>query len=255
MDIVFDRGSAERPKGHALLYFRNSSDPDEVWVTYMVILPISVDVSKYVPPFLMDQVAQMGPKELSAFAFPPAPERLGSYQALQELAAKRDDDILSAGTVNPTDVPSAMMSINEAVRWYAEIYSEVVGIAGAAAEEEADDDDSGLGVTEVLYSLMSDADKLGELTKLVGRLKFAVDGADAAQIDEAEAEVGLLSKHLPDNNNVAELIEAVKSSDRLGTELADLYLRRCYHLVHEEYGKLGHLDEEIKALESRPSPD
>ena len=247
MDIVFDRGSEEQPKGHALLYFRNSSDPDEVWVTYMVILPISVDVSKYVPPFLMDQVAQMGPKELSAFAFPPAPERLGSYEALQDLAAKRDDDILSAGTLNPTDVPSAMMSINEAVRWYAEIYSDVVGIAGQAPEEEVDED-SGLGVTEVLYSLMSETDKLGELTKLVGRLKFAVDGADAAQIGEAEAEVSLLSRHLPDNHNVVELIEAVKSSDRIGAELADLYLQRCYHLVHEDYAKLAGIEKQLKVL-------
>jgi len=249
MDIVFDRGSEERPKGHALLYFRNSSDPDEVWVTYMVILPISVDVSKYVPPFLMDQVAQMGPKELSAFAFPPAPERLGSYEALQELAAKRDDDILSAGSLNPTDVPSAMMSINEAVRWYAEIYGDLVGIAGLAAEEEADEDDSGLGVTEVLYSLMSETDKLGELTKLVGRLKFALDGTDAVQIREAEEEVSLLSRHLPDNHNVAQLIEAVKSSGRQGTVLADLYLQRCYHLVHEDYAKLARIEEQLKDLQ------
>jgi hypothetical protein len=251
MDIVFDRGSEERPKGHALLYFRNSSDPDEVWVTYMVILPISVDVSKYVPPFLMDQVGQIGPKELSAFAFPPAPERLGSYDALQELAAKRDDDILYAGSVNPTDVPSAMMSINEAVQWYSTIYGDVVGIAGQADEDEADEEDSGLGVTDVLYGLMSETDKLGELTKLVGRLKFAVDGADAAQITEAEAEVGLLSRHLPDNHNVAQLIEAVKSSDRRGAELADLYLQRCYHLVHEDYAELARIEAQLKDVQEQ----
>ncbi|MCH8951700.1 MAG: helix-turn-helix domain-containing protein [Proteobacteria bacterium] len=109
MDVVFDRGSAEHPKGHALLYFRSNSDAQEVWVTYVVILPVSVDVSKYVPPFLIDQVAHMGPKELSAFAFPPAPERLGSYDDLESLAVARDDDILSAGSINPTDVPAAMM--------------------------------------------------------------------------------------------------------------------------------------------------
>ena len=66
MDITFDRGSSDRPKGHALLYFRSSSDPDQIWVTYLVILPITVDVSKYVPPFLMNQVGEMGPKDLSA---------------------------------------------------------------------------------------------------------------------------------------------------------------------------------------------
>ena len=70
MDIVFDRGSKEEPKGHALLYFRSRSSLEEIWVTYTVILPITVDVTKYVPPFLMNQVGELGPKELSAFAFP-----------------------------------------------------------------------------------------------------------------------------------------------------------------------------------------
>ena len=105
-------------------------------------------------------------------------------EALQELAAKRDDDILYVGSVNPTDVPSAMMSINEAVQWYSGIYGDVVGIAGQADEDDADEEDSRLGVADVLYGLMSETDKVGELTKLVGRLKFAVDGADAAQIDD-----------------------------------------------------------------------
>lgn len=250
MDVVFDRGSAEHPKGHALLYFRSNADAQEVWVTYVVILPVSVDVSKYVPPFLIDQVAHMGPKELSAFAFPPAPERLGSYDDLESLAAARDDDILSAGSLNPTDVPAAMMAISEAVEWYAGIYGEVVGVVGDEDEEEPDDDepDADLGVNEVLYGMMSGVDKLGELAKLVGTLKFAVEGDDESQIKEAEEEMRLLAGHLPENHYVPQLIRAVKSTDSLSARLADLYLKRCYHLVQEDYSGLAQIEEELKLL-------
>ena len=254
LDIVFDSGSKERPKGHALLYFRSSSDPEEIWVTYLVILPISVDVSKYMPPFLMNHVSELGAKELSAFAFPPAPERLESYGALREMANIRGDDIIFAGTVNPSDVPAAMMSINETVQRYAEMYGQVAGASMPLGEKD-EEDSTGLGVSEVLYDLMSESDRLGELTKQVGRLRFAIEGSDAGLIREAEEDIKLLARHLPGNHNVPQLIQAVKSGDKRGAELADLYLQRCFHLVQEEYGKLGEIEERIRELESEPSPD
>jgi len=211
-------------------------------------------VSKYVPPFLINQVGDLGATDLTAFAFPPAPERLGTYSALTELAATRDDDILFAGTLNASDVPSAMMSVNEAVQQYADMYTRVMGIPEQEPEEDTEED-TGLGVSEVIYALMSETDRLGELTKLVGRLRFATEGSDAGLIAEAEAEIKVLAGHLPDNHGIARLIEAVKSSDEDGAELADLYLRRCYHLVQEEYVKLGQLDEQIRVLESRGTPE
>ncbi len=249
MNITFDRGDQSAPKGHALLYFRSGADASEVWATYVVILPIAVDVSKYVPPFLMNQVNQSGPVELSAFAFPPAPERLNGYEVIEDLAARRDDDILYCGTLNPGDVPGAMMAINEAVQAYADKYGETVGIVTPGEEGEAEeDDDSGLGVNEVLYGLMDDADRLGELTKLVGRLKFAVEGADNAEAREAEREMRLLARHLPSDHQVLHLVEAVKSSDSRGAALADLYLQRCYHLVNEDYRKMADIDKRLAAL-------
>ena len=252
MDVGFDRGSAKQPKGHALLYFRSNVDAAEIWVTYVVILPVSVDVSKYVPPFLIDQVAHMGPKNLSAFAFPPAPERLGSYDDLERLAVARDDDILSAGSINPADVSAMMMAISEAVAWYSGIYGEIVGLITDEEEIEpaADEVDADLGINEVLYGLMSGVDKLGELAKLVGTLKFAVEGADESQIREAEEEMRLLAGHLPENHYVPKLIQAVKSTDSLSARLADLYLKRCFHLVQEDYSGLAQIEEELKLLGS-----
>ena len=252
MEITFDRGNREQPKGHALLYFRGASDPEEIWATYLVILPITVDISKYVPPFLMNQVGEIGPKDLSAFAFPPAPEKLQSYSYLEELAETRDDDILFAGTINPLDVPSALMSVNDAVQQYAESYSELAS-ALHPPESQPDEVSSGLGVNEILYGLMSDSDKLGELTKLVGKVRYAVEGHEENLIKETEADISFLAKHLPENHHIDKLVEAAKAGGNRGAELAELYLQRCFHLVQEEYVKLGRIEEEIQAFEASES--
>lgn len=248
MELIFDKGDLGSPKGHALLYFRSRDDPDAVWVTYIVILPITVDVSKYVPPFLMNQVNEMGPKDLSAFAFPPAPERLGSYAEMETIAAQRDDDVLFAGTTDAKDVSTSMMEINDAVQQYAEACSTVPGVIGQGdIEEEVDDD--GLGVNEALYGLMSDSAKLSELTKLIGRLRYAVEGGEENLISETEEEIGLLSGYLPPNHDVPLLIAAVKSNETLSDTLADLYLQRCFHLVHEEYTQVRDTEDRIKRLD------
>ena len=206
MDLTFDRGSQDEPKGHALLYFRNRADAGEVWATYVVILPITVDVSKYVPPFLMNQVGELGPKDLSAFAFPPTPEQVESYDALENLARRRDDDILFAGDIDPNDVARGMMSINEAVQKYADIYGMHAPALGAPQEDE----EEGADLKDVLYELMSESDRLEELTKMVGRLRFAVEGADARQVEEAERDIRLLARHFPENHNIPGLVRAAK---------------------------------------------
>ena len=109
MEVVFDRGDITKPKGHALVYFKDSGNSSSVWVTYIVILPIKVDVSKYVPPFLMNQVGgEFAGEQLSSFAFPPAPEQMGNYKEIEDLAMMRDDDILFGGTLAPADVSSSM---------------------------------------------------------------------------------------------------------------------------------------------------
>ena len=202
MDLTFDRGSREEPKGHALLYFRSTSNTQEVWATYMVILPITVDVSKYVPPFLMNQVGELGPKDLSAFAFPPTPEQVESYAVLDSLAQQRDDDVLYAGDIDPNDVAQGMMSINEAVQEYAELYGRHAPALGAP-QDEPDDEEEGAGVRDVLYELMSEGDKLEELTKMVGKLRFGVEGSDPRQVEEAEQDIRLLARHFPENHNIA----------------------------------------------------
>ena len=248
MELRFERGSREKPKGHALLYFNGTDGPEDIWVTYLVMLPISVDVSKYVPPFLMNQMGDFGPKDLSAFAFPPAPEPIESLAFLEVLADLRGDDLIHAGTYNSSDVPGGMMAVSDAVQSYAELYGNYVEGAQPAGAGETELP-GGLGVNEVLYGLMSDGDRLSELTKLVGKLRFAIDGGEDALATEAESDINLLVSHLPENHKAARLIESLRTEGATGARLADLYLQRCFHLIREDYVKLGEVEDEINALE------
>ena len=249
MDLTFESGSVERPKGHAFIYFRSSADADELWATYLMVLPIVVDVSKYVPPFLMNQVGEIGQRELSAFAFPPAPERVDGHAYIEELAASRDDDILYGGTIDPNDVATGKMSVTEAAQRYSEAYMEAVAHS-TAVQGPVEEEQGQASVNDVLYGLMSDGDKLGELTKLVGRLRFSAEGGEEALVRETEADMRVLAGHLPEDHQVSRLIDAAKDGSGRSAKLADLYLQRCFHLIHEEYVKLGRVEAEIRALEA-----
>ena len=102
---------------------------------------------------------------------------------------------------------------------------------------------------------MSENDRLNELTKLVGQLRFAVEGNDDSMVRESEMDISLLSKHFPDDHRIATLVEIIKGSGANGQELANLYLQRCFHVVHQEYVELGKVEERIQLLESGSHAD
>ena len=60
MDLDFERGDRATPKGHALVFFRQRNDAEEILATYIVTLPVKVDVTKYIPPMFASQVQAMG---------------------------------------------------------------------------------------------------------------------------------------------------------------------------------------------------
>ena len=249
MEFNFDRGSADSPNGHALIYFRNSQDADEVLVTYLVIMPILVDVSRYVPPFLMNQVSEMSPKELSAFAFPPVPEPVDGMDYVEGLAEMREDDIIFGGSAPVTDMGKLLGLVNDVITWYVDLYTEKAEESVPVPQEP--DSEDGLSVNDVLYGLMSDQDKLTELTRLVGRLRDAVGSGDIALSSETHTEIVTLGRHLPDSHQVGRLAETAASGDETAARLTNLYLQRCFHLTAEEYVKLGQVEDEIRSLESR----
>jgi hypothetical protein len=140
--------------------------------------------------------------------------------------------------------------VNEMLQAYSQLYAANAPASIAEPEEAEDPDGGGAGVNEVLYGLMSESDRLGELTKLIGRLRYAVDGSEESLIRETEDEITVLEKHLPGDMQVPKLVAAVKTTDARGAQLAALYLQRSYHLVQEAFSELGAVEREIEELEA-----
>ena len=245
MDVSFERGDPQKPKGHAIVYFRTHSEPDKVYASYIIVLPISVDFAKYVPPFLASSLGSMPLGDLSAFSLPPMPEEVGSHQELLRLADIRGDDLLYAGTMQSHDLPEMMEAVSDVVHQYSQAWSDAVKPALAA---ESTIDDSSPGVNEVLFSLMNELDKLGELSKLVGSLRFAVEGTDRQTQEEVQGDIEILSRYLPVDYSIPSLIQAVMDSSVKGGQLAQLYLDRCYKLSNGEITDARNLEDRIETL-------
>lgn len=258
MAITFERGSEDSPKGHAFVYVRSSGGLDEVWASYIVMLPVSVDLAKYMPPFLLNQMGDASIQDMSAFAFPPAPEMMEGMEQLDALAEMRNDDVLFAGTLNTDDVPSMMMAVGDAVQAYSDAYNAALeqspvaaGVGDGGEGADALEGGGGFAVNEVMYGLMSDADKLNELSTLVSKLRFAVDSGEEALVREAEADIGLLSRHLDFDHKTERIVSGVKRGDDDARRLTMLYVQRCYCIVHEDYLTLGQVEEQIAAIEAQ----
>ena len=250
MDFTFEKGSEQSPRGHALIYFHNSQDASELLATYMIVFPIQTDVSKYVPPFLLNQIGEMGANELSAFAFPPAPEPMADFETIEKLAEVRQDDIIYGGSINASDVIMMIGTVNEAISWYSDLWERYAQPERAIeVVDDGDEAEAGLSVNDVLYGLMSDQDKLNELTRLVGRLRDAVNSGDMSLAAETRGEIIALGRHLPDNHQVSRLANAAGSEGENAARLTSLYLQRCFHLTSEEYVMLGQVEDEIRSIE------
>ncbi len=250
MDFTFEKGSEQSPRGHALIYFHNSQDASELLATYMIVFPILTDVSKYVPPFLLNQIGEMGANELSAFAFPPAPEPMADFETIEKLAEVRQDDIIYGGSINASDVIMMIGTVNEAISWYSDLWERYAQPERAIeVVDDGDEAETGLSVNDVLYGLMSDQDKLNELTRLVGRLRDAVNSGDMSLAAETRGEIIALGRHLPDNHQVSRLANAAGSEGENAARLTSLYLQRCFHLTSEEYVMLGQVEDEIRSIE------
>ena len=209
MDLYFDRGDHDSPSGHALLYFKVDTEPDKIYASYIVTLPIKADLTKYVPPFLASHLGALPLNDLSAFAMPPVPEPVDGYEVLERLSQQRGDDLVYGGNMFSFDLPRMMESVSEAVNSYGELYVAAGKSAAPAGEVAALPEDqpsleepeelldASFNVNDVLFSFMSEGDKLSELARLLGQLRFAVEGSDRAAADEAGEEIRALAATYP----------------------------------------------------------
>ena len=283
MDIQFEIGDPQRPRGHAIIYFRVDTEPGVVYGTYIVTLPITADLTKYVPPFLAAHLGSgdSGPlANFAAFAMPPMPEEVaGGHDRIVRLANLRGDDLIYGGSMFSYELPRMMESVAEAVQEYADAWKEAdddpgLALAGgipaddiairpggagsppagdrAAADADTDAGPDRLGVNEVLWSFMSEGDRLGEMGRLLGRLRFAQEGADHAAIADITAEMTALGRHLPDEYQISALVDAARDTAPAAAQLAQLYLDRCYRLSSGDTQQVRQIEEAIRNLQRRP---
>ncbi|MHB9092332.1 MAG: hypothetical protein ACYC7H_13025, partial [Chloroflexota bacterium] len=230
MEFTFERGSTGEPRGHALLYFRSTRDRTEVLATYLVVPPVTLNLSRYMPPLLSGNVPASQMQQISSVPLPPVPEVVEGHASLVQLAGLRGDDLIYGGTLDPDDAQQGLMLAGEAAQRYFSLYAEYLRQAPLVGPGEGEEEGSSGGVSDVIYGLMSEKQRLGELAKLAGQLRYAVDGSDERQVRDTVREMEALGHHVPEKYRVAELIAAARLPGPRGQRLSQLYVDRCYRL-------------------------
>ena len=112
------------------------------------------------------------------------PEPVDGYEVLERLSQQRGDDLVYGGNMFSFDLPRMMESVSEAVNSYGELYVAAGKSAAPAGEVAALPEDlpsleepeelldASFNVNDVLFSFMSEGDKLSELARLLGQLRF-----------------------------------------------------------------------------------
>lgn len=248
MELVFERGDGAAPSGHALVYFRVMGGAGELVATYVVVPPIQLDLGKYVPPMFASSLGGMQLQSTPVIPLPPLPEVVESVDFLTRLAEGRHDDLVYAGTVTASRPDYLLSACGEAAQAYLSLYQ--------SYQERTPAPGPALPEVEVAYLLMDETQMLGELAKLTGKLRYAVDGHDDRLIQETIEEMRTLGKHLGEKYRVEELVEAAQMPGEKGQRLSKLLIERCYKLKQEQYADLIDLEVRIRQLRgSDPSSD
>lgn len=252
MALTFVIGDASAPKGHALVYFRSGTD---VLATYVVVLPVAMDMGKYLPPLLASQLSGMAGgmlgEGMGSFAAPPVPEKVGSVDFVQRLALLRGDDLIEGGSINSGDITAAMAEAAEVVQQYHRLYEQHAGVVDNLPEGDLRgvqapiETQGAVRVEHVLYELMNDRDKLGELSKLVSTMRFATERADLDLIGETDSSMAALERLLPEHYWAGQVRSIAKDTSDKGGQLAQLYVERCYKLLDEDFPAVEEIEKRI----------
>ena len=237
MNLIFDAGEREAPKGHALVYFSDRADPDRHLVTYLVILPVAIDPSRYVPQALAGR-ASRELTTVNATALPPIPEPVDNLDQLRAIAQHRGDDVLDGGTVDTEEVERLIYVVHEMTQAYEQLYRAAADQWTVEAVAEPDTE-------TVQLLLMSELDRLEELARLTGQLRYAVDGQDTRLAEETATAVERIIGLLPESYNLRDYTALVQAPGEHSRRLAALLLDRSFKLCNEEYEALAALDEQI----------
>jgi hypothetical protein len=248
MRASFERGDPSAPRGHALVFFRESLEPDRIRASYLVIAPIEMDLAKYVPPMFAGQLSGLVPSGPTAVPLPPVPEPVESLGWLERLAEAREDDLLDGGSLDPTNPQQMMVATTELASEYASLWVQHAARLKEVAAQPEPEPAALPNVDELLMSMMSDSEKVSRLAKLAGTLRYSVEVRDERLASETVAQMERVGRQLPASYQFSELIAAARRPDASGARLLELYVERCYKLAAEDYAELQRLDREIAEL-------
>ncbi|HEV2238336.1 MAG TPA: hypothetical protein VGR57_16865 [Ktedonobacterales bacterium] len=258
MQLHFDRGDPQAPRGHAILYARSGGADGPLLATYCVVLPIAFSIGKYLPPMLSGQMppeALGGGAAMSVVPIPPMLEDAPGLATLQQLAERRDDDLCDMGTIFLNDDGQRLNFAAEAAAEYGQLmerYTRTWPAVAAEAPASAAGPTEELDVDAVLAEVLSDRDRLAELARSVGTLRYAMDGHDQALIAQTERKMRHMAAGLSEKYRADQLIAAALSPEPSGAQLAQLYLQRAYKLADEDYAAIPPLEREIRELRGEP---
>jgi hypothetical protein len=264
MSLRFELGDADAPRGHAILYARLSGPGERYVATYCVTLPISFSLGKYLPPMFSGQLpaeALNEGAEMSAMPIPPMLEEVESYDALRQMAEARGDDLCDIGTLLFSDDTQRMVFAAEACAEYGRAYAEFqrrwatispVGRSSAASGSAPSSANSGplddMDPEMIIASALPERDRLGEIARLAGQARYAIDGHDTRLLTEVSGQLRMLASTLPEKYRAEQLVEAAIQPNEVGAHLAQLYIQRAYRLLDEDYINIPPIEQQIREL-------
>ena len=258
MQLRFLQGDAQAPKGHAILFARNSANTQRVLAVYCIVLPIRFSIGKFIPPILAAQMPPEGLREAAGLNYVPIPpmlEETDSLEQLERLARLRGDDLCEIGvSVRSDDETTRFTLPAEAGEAYASLYMTYANASLGQPELEASSERisevplDDLDVESLLSSALSDRDRLNEVAKLIGTARYALEGKDARGMREIEQKLRRAAAPLPEKYKTGELIKAALEPDDRGLKLAKLYLERANKLLDEQYAEIPGIERDIREL-------
>jgi hypothetical protein len=235
MNLRFEIGSESDPSGHALVYFTSNSG-SEVYGTYVLVLPISLNLEKYVPPMFAQMMPSGEMGSDTAAPMPPVAEEVPGIDWLRNLAAARRDDLVDAGPLYSTDPANLLAMTQQAAADYGSLYH-----AKCQTVETVEDSHQG-----EQYGELTEAERLAEMTKVVGRMR---DHSGTPEGEEAEGDLVRLATGMPSKYRASEIVAPAKIPGERGQQLATLHLQRMYKLLNEEYLDVADIERQIKELQ------
>lgn len=252
MQLRFELGDAQAPRGHAILYARTGNDGERILATYCIVMPIQFSIGKYLPPLFASQMPLEGIREASQMSVVPIPPMLEdgpNLATLRQLAERRGDDFCDLGTIFIQDDTQRMAYAAEACQIYGQLYGNYSqrwpDVVESPSQSAPLDD---LDVNDVLAEVLPERDRLGELARLTGQARYALDGHDQHLLDDVTRQMRRIAASLPEKYRADLLVDAALRGDATGPRLAGLYLQRAYKLLDEQYTDIPPIERDIRAL-------